>query len=109
MAALALKCQARTLLGSKTADQPFEMPFLATVGAPLARECVAAVRALVDGATELACQPLYKTADSATGTRLHAALNRQRFDSVDLELSIHATSSPFVTSVSSMRTIVRSV
>ena len=86
LAALALKCQARTLLGSKTADQPFEMPFLATVGEPLARECVAAVRERVDGAAELAWQPLYNTAGSASGTRLHAALNRQRFDNVDLDL-----------------------
>ncbi len=86
LAALTLKCQARTLLGSKTADQPFEMPFLATVGEPIARECLAVVRARVTGAETLAFQPLYNTAGSAAGTRLHAALNRQRFDHADLDL-----------------------
>jgi hypothetical protein len=86
LAALTLKCQARTMLGSRTADQPFEMPFLVTVGQPVARECVAAARSRVEDAGELASQPVHNVGGRATGTLLHAALNLQRFDNVDLDM-----------------------
>jgi hypothetical protein len=85
-AALTLKHQARALLGAKAADVPFEMPFLVTVGQPVAREWVTAARERITGAGELAWQPIFNPTSTGTGTRVHAALNTQRFDNVDLEM-----------------------
>jgi hypothetical protein len=85
-AALTLKYQARSLVGSTVADLSFGMPYLATVGQPVAREWVSTAREHIDAAASLAWQSIHNPTGTATGTRLHAALSLQRFDNVDLEM-----------------------
>jgi hypothetical protein len=85
-AALTLKYQTRSLVGSTLVDLPFGMPYLATVGQPVAREWLSTARERIDATASLAWQSIHNPTGTATGTRLHAALSLQRFDNVDLEM-----------------------
>ncbi len=85
-AALTLKYQTRSLVGSTVTDLPFGMPYLATVGEPVAREWLSAARKRIETATSLAWHSIHNPTGTATGSRLHAALTLQRLDNVDLAM-----------------------
>lgn len=84
-AAIALKYEARSLLGPEAAEKPFGVPFLPCVGEPLAEEYARRVVETVPGARRLAWSSEFSSASSSSGARLRAALDTKPFIGLDIE------------------------
>lgn len=84
-AAIALKYQARSFAGPDVGDKPFDIPFIACVGEPLAFECTGRAAERVPGVERLAWFSTLSSTSEATGARLRAGIDNRPFTGLDAD------------------------